>query len=96
MDHILVRRAVDLLQRPVLYYTDVPYLFKTPGELAPLTAEMKENAQTVGEAGLRSWQEAIAAYESQISSLFESREGMQEQIRQYWSEIGGIRFWEPV
>jgi LmbE family N-acetylglucosaminyl deacetylase len=96
VDHILVRRAVELLQRPILYYADVPYLFKTPGELAPLTAGMKEKAQTVGEAGLRSWQEAVAAYESQISSLFESGEGMREQIRQYWSEIGGIRLWEPV
>ena len=93
VDHILVRRAVELLQRPLLYYTDIPYLFKTPEELAPNTAGMKANAYTVSEAGLRSWQEAIAAYESQISSLFESPDHMRSQIRQYWSENNGIPLW---
>lgn len=93
VDHVLVRRAVELLQRPLLYYTDIPYLFKTPEEFAPSTAGMKANAYTVGEAGLGAWQEAIAAYESQISSLFESSDHMRSQIQQYWSENGGVRLW---
>jgi len=93
VDHVLVRRAVELLQRPLLYYTDIPYLFKTPEELSPNTAGMKANAYTVGEAGLRSWQEAIAAYESQISSLFDSPDHMRSQIRQYWSENNAIPLW---
>ncbi len=93
VDHVLVRRAVELLQRPLLYYTDIPYLFKTPQELAPNTAGMKANAYTVSEAGLRLWQEAIAAYESQISSLFDSPDHMRSQIRQYWSENNGIPLW---
>lgn len=93
IDHVLVRRAVELLQRPLLYYTDIPYFFKTPEELAPSTAGMKANAYAVSEAGLKSWQEAIAAYESQISSLFESPEHMRSQIQQYWSENSGIPLW---
>lgn len=94
VDHVLVRRAMDLLGvRPVLYYAEVPYLFKTPGELEAKTAGMKEKIQTVGEAGLRAWQEAIAAYESQIATLFESVERMRGQIRQYWSEKGGVSLW---
>lgn len=96
VDHILVRRAVDLLQRPTLYYADIPYLFKSPGELGPRTAGMKANAHTVGEAGLKRWQEAILAYESQISSLFDSPEHARSQIRQYWSENNGIRLWSFV
>lgn len=96
VDHFLVRRAVDLLARPTLYYADVPYLFKSPAELAAFTAGMKGNIHRVGEAGLRSWQEAIAAYGSQISSLFKSPEGMREQILQYWSENDGICLWSPA
>ncbi len=93
VDHILVRRAVDLLGRPVLYYADIPYLFKAPEELGPQTAGMKANAHVVGEAGLKRWQEAVLAYKSQISSLFDGPEHVRSQIRQYWSENGGIRLW---
>ncbi len=93
LDHVLARRAVELLQRPTLYDVDIPYLFNAPQELALKTVGMKENVHRITEAGLRSWQDAIAAYESQISSLFDSPEAMRAQIRQYWSENSGIRFW---
>lgn len=93
VDHILVRRAVDLLQRPVLYDVDIPYLFKSPEELVPNTAGMKENTHRITEAGLKSWQDAIAAYESQISSLFDSSDAMREQIKSYWAEKDGLCLW---
>lgn len=96
VDHVLVRRAVELLKRPLLYYADIPYLFKAPGELGPHTAGMKAHAHTVGEAGLKSWQEAVAAYESQISSLFDDPEDMRSKIQKYWYENGGIRLWSSV
>ena len=96
VDHIVVRRAVELIQRPLLYYVDIPYLFKTPEEFSPNTAGMKANAHAVSEAGLGAWQEAIAAYESQISSLFESPEHMRSQIRQYWSDNIGICLWSAA
>jgi len=93
LDHVLVRRAVELLQRPVLYDADIPYLFNSPAELAPKTAGMKAKTQRITDSGLRSWQEAIAAYKSQLSSLFDSPEAMRAQIQQYWSEYIGIRLW---
>ncbi|MBK8784815.1 MAG: PIG-L family deacetylase [Anaerolineales bacterium] len=93
VDHVTVRRAVELLQRPLLYYADIPYLFNTPQEFDTRAAGMKGNAYMVGEAGLTSWQEAIATYESQISSLFESPDHMRSQIQQYWSKNGGARLW---
>jgi len=93
IDHILVRRAVDLLQLPVLYDVDIPYLFKAPEELAPNTAGMKEHTHRITEAGLKSWQDAISAYESQISSLFDSSDAMREQIKSYWAENSGLRLW---
>ncbi|MCQ3936055.1 MAG: hypothetical protein DPW18_03290 [Chloroflexi bacterium] len=96
VDHLLVRRAAELLGRPLHYVADIPYLFNAPEHLPPHTAGMKEKIQMVSEAGLRSWVEAVAQYESQLSSLFPSLEQMREQIRQYYSENNGIRFWTIV
>jgi LmbE family N-acetylglucosaminyl deacetylase len=96
VDHVLVRRAVELLQRPVLYDVDIPYLFNSPAELAPKTAGMKANTHRITAAGLQSWQDAVAAYESQISSLFDSPEDMREKIRQYGSESSGFHLWSSA
>lgn len=93
VDHVTARRAAELLGRPLLYVADIPYLFKSPEELPPQTAGMKETVERVSEAGLAVWQEAVGAYESQISSLFESPEEMREKMRQYWAEKEGLRVW---
>jgi LmbE family N-acetylglucosaminyl deacetylase len=93
LDHILVRRAVELLHLPVLYDVDVPYLFNSPEELEPKTAGLKENIHRITEAGLSSWQDAIASYESQMSMLFNTQDAMREQIRSYWAENNGLRLW---
>jgi len=93
VDHILVRHAVELLQRPVLYLADIPYLFKSSAELAAQTAGMKAKTFRITDSGFRSWLEACAAYKSQLSGLFDSPEEMEFQIQQYWSEYIGIRLW---
>jgi LmbE family N-acetylglucosaminyl deacetylase len=96
VDHVTARLAAELLNRPLCYAADIPYLFNFPEHLAPNTAGMKETVEQVSEAGLTAWQEAIAAYASQISSLFETPEQMREQIRQYLAENKGLRFWKSV
>jgi len=92
-DHVLVRRAVELLQRPLFYIADIPYLFKSPAELKPQTAGMKAKTHRITDSGVWSWLEACAAYESQVGSLFDGPEEMQSQFLQYWSEYIGIRLW---
>jgi LmbE family N-acetylglucosaminyl deacetylase len=96
VDHVLVRRAVELLQHPILYDVDIPYLFNSPEELAPKTAEMQANTHRITDSGLRSWQEAISAYESQFSGLFDSSQAMRMQIEQYWSKYIGICLWNSA
>jgi hypothetical protein len=76
------------------YAADIPYLFKGPGELAPLVAWMKESLHPVTEAGLEAWIEAALAYESQLSSLFESKEKVEEEIHAYYFERGGFSLWQ--
>lgn len=93
VDHILVRRAAELLRKPLLYVADIPYLFKHPEQLNNHLVGMKEKVEMVSDAGIRSWIESVAAYESQILALFESYEAMQNQIREYSLINKGLRFW---
>ncbi len=94
VDHVILRKAVEMLKRPLIYDADIPYLLKNPQELSQRTDGMKVSSQPVSEAALKVWMEAIEAYSSQISSLFEDRETMREKIRAYWAERGGIPLWE--
>jgi LmbE family N-acetylglucosaminyl deacetylase len=101
MDHVMVRTAVEQLQRPVRYYADIPYLLNRPGALEPLTRGLTDESFPVSEKGLAAWLDGIAAYKSQIWMLFETEEKMRESIRAYWaggnrpvlSEVEGIRLW---
>ena len=95
VDHVLVRRGVEMVGHPLLYLADIPYLFDHAETLGPSTARMRETVHAVTEAGLRSWQEAADAYASQLSSLFESPAQKSESIRQYCAERDGIRLWSP-
>lgn len=94
VDHILVRQAVEQLNRPLWYVADLPYLFNQPGELAPKTAGMATSLHPLTEAGLEAWIEATLAYKSQLSSLFESPDKMKEDIHSFYSERDGFPFWQ--
>jgi LmbE family N-acetylglucosaminyl deacetylase len=97
VDHVLVRRAAELLGRPLIYDIDVPYIFTKPEELEPKSVGMKETTHSITEAGLKSWQEAALAYTSQLPTLgeaMETPEKARESIRSYWEEWGGIRLFE--
>jgi LmbE family N-acetylglucosaminyl deacetylase len=99
VDHVLVRRAAELLRHPLLYDIDVPYIFYKPEELPEKSAGMNERVYEVTEAGLRSWQEAVKAYASQFPALgdaFDTPEKACESLRSYWAERGGIRLLNPV
>ncbi len=94
VDHILVRQAAELLGRPLLYDIDVPYIFYKTEEFAPRSAGMKESTYSITDAGVRSWQDAIFEYKSQLPFLgaaLSTPENTREAIRSYWSEWKGIR-----
>ncbi|MGA7194457.1 MAG: PIG-L family deacetylase [Anaerolineales bacterium] len=96
VDHLIVRSAAELLHRSMVWAVDIPYLLNYPADLAPKTAGMKDSTQPVSEAGLKVWEEAILAYGSQFSTLFDSPEAMRQKLRGYWSERKGIGFWRPA
>ena len=93
VDHVIVRRAAELLGRPLLYDIDIPYMLYKPEEFAPKSAGMKESTHFITEAGVKAWQEAILEYKSQVPLLgeaFYTPEDARESIRSYWSEWKGI------
>jgi LmbE family N-acetylglucosaminyl deacetylase len=94
VDHVIVRRAAELLGRPLRYVVDVPYIFYKPHELEPKAAGMGESTQRIGEAGLTRWVEAVWAYKSQFPVLgekFDTPKKAEQAIRNYWAERQGIR-----
>ena len=98
VDHVIVRQAAELLGGPLIYDIDVPYIFYKPEELEPKAAGMKESVHLITEAGLKRWQAAVLAYESQIPTLgdvFDTPEKVQESIKSYWSLHKGIRLLQP-
>jgi LmbE family N-acetylglucosaminyl deacetylase len=93
VDHVTVRRAAELLQRPLHYAADIPYLFNHLEDLKPNTAGMKKKVERVSRAGLRAWKEAVLAYESQIPLLFKNPQTARKLINQYFSKSEGLTFW---
>lgn len=97
VDHVLVRQAAELLGKPLRYDIDVPYIFYKPQELEPKSAGMKASVHSVTETGLKSWQEAVLEYKSQIPNLgpdFDTPEKVRESLQKYWSEHKGLRLYE--
>ncbi len=93
VDHVLVRKAAELLGHPLLYDADLPYLLNHPDELEPMTASMECRLEPISMGGKARWLRGIEAYRSQLSTLFDSLESMRERLGAYWTETGGIRLW---
>jgi hypothetical protein len=81
-----VLSEVEGLGRPLWYYADVPYVLAHPEALGSLTNGARREVQHVTSAGLAAWQEGIAAYASQLSTLFESPEKWREAVAFYGRE----------
>jgi LmbE family N-acetylglucosaminyl deacetylase len=94
VDHVIVRRACELLERPLLYLADIPYLFDHPGDLVPNLDGMHETVKPVSNAGFQAWVGSVWAYGSQLSSLFESPEGLHMALEKYWGDKRGISLWQ--
>ncbi len=94
VDHVIVRRAVEMLKRPQFYAADIPYLLNKPHALRQKTGRMNESVHKISETGLKSWIDAANAYKSQIATEFHTPERMQKMISAYWAERKGICLWE--
>lgn len=90
-DHTIVRRAAEATGQPLRYYADIPYTLWYPAKFAEITAKMKAITFSLSANELREWQNAIAAYASQISTLFLTEGKMRSSIKRYWEEKRGTQ-----
>lgn len=92
VDHVVVRKAVEGLGLSLYYIADIPYLLNHPEELEPSARGMQARATRVSEAGVSAWQEGVAAYVSQLSTLFEPADQLSNALSAY--AVEGIRLWK--
>jgi len=83
VDHRLVRMATERLSRPVFYYIDIPYYLNFPDTLPEFEKGMTSQYFAISDSALHIWQDAIAAYVSQIRMLFGSDAMMRQCIADY-------------
>ncbi|HEX5836514.1 MAG TPA: PIG-L family deacetylase [Anaerolineales bacterium] len=94
VDHVLVRQGAERVGRSLVYDIDIPYFLTKPEEFAPKSAGMSETLYPVTESGLKSWQEAVLEYKSQLAVLGDAMstpEKACDSIRAYWAQQQGIR-----
>ena len=99
VDHSLVRRAAEQAasSKPVSlwYYADYPYAVRSGGEMqGKLGTGWRKACFTVTDEGLSAWQDAIACYQSQISTFWGGHKEMRSAIKQYWQAGGGTCLWQ--
>lgn len=94
VDHIITRKAVESLGRPLWYYADVPYVLWDSDALAPTTEGMAGKSFFVSPQGLAGWQDSIEAHASQVTSLFVDVPDMRQKIKEYSQNRNGLTLWE--
>lgn len=95
VDHRITRAALELLNRPLWYYADIPYALRHPEELPPAVDGLAGKRFYISSQALKAWQDSIAAHTSQIPSLFTDLNEMKELIRDYKLQNDGLLLWEP-
>lgn len=99
VDHVLVRQAAELLERPLIYDIDMPYFLYKSDEAGAKAVGMKESVHRITESSLERWQEAVVTYKSQLPALNEvlnTPAKARASIRAYWEKWGGIRLLQPT
>lgn len=91
VDHVIVRRSVENLGRPLWYYADIPYLLANLPALNLIEKTMQAKSHFVTREGLAAWQDGAAAYVSQIPMEFETPRMMRKAIANYGKK--GVRLW---
>ncbi|MEN8241687.1 MAG: PIG-L family deacetylase [Chloroflexota bacterium] len=91
IDHLITRATAERLRRPIRYYLDYPYASEYAAEIPSLLpAGFRQRVYPVPKKALSTWQQAIMAYSSQISSFWTSEKQMRTALKQYRDQLGGV------
>jgi len=84
IDHQITRAVAERLGMPLHYYADFPYSAKNPTAIeTSLPGGVEAVREEISARGLAAWQEAIACYQSQISSFWHSSDEMKQAVENY-------------
>lgn len=97
VDHQVTRLAAEHERSPqsLIYYEDYPYT-RSEGALESILNPRESWQPEVirfSETELEAKIQAIACYESQLSSFFQDAEDLAQQIKNHHDQIGGERNW---
>jgi len=95
VDHQLTRLAAEQIGCQLWYYADFPYVLKQPEQLQALEQVGWNRACTLlSAAGLRAWQDSMAAHASQISTFWVDEAAMRRAIAEYALQDGAVCLWQ--
>lgn len=93
-DHRLVRAAAEQSGLRLAYYADYPYAVRPEVNLsAYVRPEWVVEPHPASPAGLAAWQDAVAAYRSQISTFWAGEAAMRAALADYCAQGGGQMLW---
>jgi LmbE family N-acetylglucosaminyl deacetylase len=97
VDHEITRKAASRLERPLMYYADVPYVQE--GEGRNILRFMMESPDwqarqfPVTDAGMDKWIQAILMYGSQVFTFWEDEGQIKEEISEFTDFLGAMTLW---
>lgn len=87
VDHRLTRAAAERLGRPLWYYADYPYVLWLREDFS---VGLSVQVFSLSHEAVVAWQNAVAAYRSQISTFWEDENEMRAAIAAYARQQGGV------
>lgn len=96
VDHQITRAAAEKLGVELSYYADYPYVSDKPQVLNDLQSQgWACNKITISESAIKSWVNAVSAYQSQIATFWTDLDEMEKGLRAYYKRMDGICLWHP-
>lgn len=97
VDHQLVRIVAEMLPRRIWYYPEYPYTREYAMAIPALVPkDYQAYIRPISAQGLTAWQDSVAAYQSQISTFWNSLEEMRADIQKHAVQFGGVTLWYPI
>lgn len=97
VDHQLVRQAAEMAAPTGLFYfEDYPYVQDTmllEAMIPPGDPGWQAQVVPLGAADLTAKAAAVAAFASQVSTFFNGRADLEQQLSSYAQQVGGERLW---
>ncbi|MHC1783013.1 MAG: PIG-L deacetylase family protein [Anaerolineaceae bacterium] len=86
IDHRLVRRAAQALNRPLWFYGDFPYSARKDASAEDLVLPgARPEKYELNQTAIEQWVEAAARYRSQLSTFWKSRQELAQAISSYFN-----------